>query len=169
MKRHNSIADLSRDHQKGLMLAQLLKKDAPHYKGLPADMNGKMKYALQTFQNDLIQHFKDEENILFPAAKGKSIQADKLIDELIEDHKFFYEKFPALHNCANLIDEMDSIGRKLEAHIRNEERILFNLIQELLNEEELEIIRTEIENSRKEYLKSCKTNSTTSLNKKIDL
>lgn len=159
MKRHQAIAELSRDHQKGLMLAQLLKKNAPPYKGLPTEPKGKMNYALETFTDDLTQHFADEEKILFPSAKGKSKQCDDLIDELINEHKFFYEKIPALENASNLIDEMDFIGRKLEEHIRKEERILFNLIQEILTEEELSAVKSKIEQSRKEYLKSCKTNS----------
>ncbi|BDQ04320.1 hemerythrin domain-containing protein [Ignavibacterium sp.] len=160
MKRHQAIAELSRDHQKGLMLAQLLKKNAPPHKGLPTEPKGKMNYAIETFRNDLTQHFTDEEKILFPSAKGKSKECDALIDELVNEHKFFYEKILALENTSNLIDEMDLIGRKLEEHIRKEERILFNMIQELLTEDELIIIKSKIEQSRKDFLKSCKTNST---------
>lgn len=158
MKRHKTIAELSRDHQKGLMLAQLLKKNAPPYKGLPTEPTGKMNYAIETFNTDLTQHFADEEKILFPAAKGKSQEVDELIDELIAEHKFFNEKIPSLINSSNLQDEMDIIGYRLEEHIRKEERILFNLIQEILNEEELEAIKQKIEQSREEYLKSCKIN-----------
>ncbi|AFH48571.1 Hemerythrin HHE cation binding domain protein [Ignavibacterium album JCM 16511] len=159
MKRHNAIVKLSRDNQKGLMLAQLLKKNAPKYKGLPEEPIGKRNYALETFEKDLTQHFEDEEKILFPSAKGKSKECDDLIDELINEHKFFYEKIPALENSPNLINEMDLIGHRLEEHIRKEERILFNLIQELLTEDELIIIKSKIEQSRKDFLKSCKTNS----------
>ncbi|MFN3695704.1 MAG: hemerythrin domain-containing protein [Ignavibacterium sp.] len=160
MKRHKSIVILSRDHQKGLMLAQLLKKNAPAYKGLPSDIEGKMKYAIETFRSDLNIHFEDEEKILFPVAAGKSNECDQLINELIDEHKFFYEKIPALVNSTELLDEMDLIGCKLEEHIRKEERILFNLIQEILTEDELKSVKSKIEESRKNSSKSCKTNST---------
>lgn len=160
MKRHNSLAILSRDHQKGLMLVQLLKKNAPAYKGLPGDVDGKVKYALDTFRSDLTKHFEDEEKILFPAAAGKSNQCDKIISELIDEHKFFNEKIPSLINSSNLIDEMDLIGHKLEEHIRKEERILFNLIQDILTDEELENLKSNIEDSRKIFSKYCKTNPT---------
>lgn len=160
MKRHESIVVLSRDHQKGLMLAQLLKKNAPAYKGLPSDIEGKIKYAIDTFHSDLIIHFEDEEKILFPAAAGKSDECDKLINELIDEHKFFYEKIPALENTPDIVDEMDLIGFKLEEHIRKEERILFNLIQEILTEEELKVLKYKIEESRKNFSKTCRTNST---------
>lgn len=159
MKRHKAIVELSRDHQKGLMLAQLLKKDAPPYKGLPTDDEGKMKYAIETFKSHLIKHFEDEERILFPASKGKSKQSDDLIDELLNEHKFFYENIPHLTFTEELKDKLDDIGFKLESHIRKEERILFNLIQELLSEEELNEIEQKIGNSREDFNKSCKTDS----------
>lgn len=157
MKRHKSIVELSRDHQKGLMLAQLLKKDAPPYKGLPTDSEGKMKYAIETFQNILIKHLEDEENILFPAVRGKSSDCDNLIVELIEEHKFFYDKISYLKNSEELVEELNNFGFKLESHIRKEERILFNLIQDLLSEEELKIIENQIQESRKNLSKNCKT------------
>jgi iron-sulfur cluster repair protein YtfE (RIC family) len=157
MKRHKSIVELSRDHQKGLMLAQLLKKNAPLYKGLPTDIEGKMKYAIETFQTDLIKHFEDEEKILFPASKGKSNECDELIDELLNEHKFFYENIPFLTFTEELKDKLDDIGFKLESHIRKEERILFNLIQEILSEEELKIIENQLQESRKSVTKNCKT------------
>ncbi|WP_337873105.1 hypothetical protein [Ignavibacterium sp.] len=52
------------------------------------------------------------------------------------------------------------IGKKLEQHIRKEERILFNKIQELLIDNELEILKNKIEYTRQDYLKSCATKST---------
>lgn len=158
MKRHESIAVLSRDHQKGLMLAQLLKKDAPAYKGLPTDLIGKMNYAKETFENDLIQHFVDEEKILFPSVKGRSSTSDKLINELCEEHKYFTEKIPSLNSSNGLADELNVIGHKLEEHIRKEERVLFNIIQDLLNESELEDVKLKIEKSRENFTKSCKKN-----------
>lgn len=158
MKRHPSIVVLSRDHQKGLMLAQLLKKDAPLYKGLPTDIEGKMNYAKETFQNDLIQHFSDEEKILFPSVKGRDTACDQLIRDLCDEHKYFREKIPSLKNSNELADELNIIGYKLEEHIRKEERVLFNLIQNLLDETELEDVKLKIEKSRENFTKACKKN-----------
>ncbi|MCX7611192.1 MAG: hemerythrin domain-containing protein [Ignavibacterium sp.] len=157
MKRHKSIIELSRDHQKGLMLAQLLKKDAPPYKGLPTDVEGKMNYAIETFQSHLIKHFEDEEKILFPISKGKSEECDNLISELSDDHQFFYKNFSSLKPDADLEDLLDNIGHRLESHIRKEEREFFNLIQNLLSEEDLKVIENKIQKSREDFQKSCKT------------
>lgn len=159
MKRHNAIVQLSKDHQKGLMLAQLLKSNAPAYKGLPTDFVGKMSYAKEIFEFDLRKHFEDEEKILFPFIKGRDLECDKLIDELLEEHRFLSQKISQLNESENLVNDLDLIGRTLEQHIRKEERILFNRIQDLLNENELEILKRKIELSRKEYIKSCKTKS----------
>ncbi len=162
MKRHKAIQQLSRDHHKGLLLAQLMKKDAPHYNGLPTDPSGKLQYAIETFNNELFIHFSDEENILFSAVKGKSAESDNLIDELIEEHKYFNEKISLLNgwittmdNDSDLIEKLDEFGKKLERHIRKEERVLFNLIQEILSEDELSKIEQKILDSRKNFTAGC--------------
>ena len=53
MKRHESLAPLSREHHEGLILAQLLKKGAPAYRGLPTDLAGKLSYAREMFERIL--------------------------------------------------------------------------------------------------------------------
>lgn len=155
MKRHETLIELSRNHQKGLMLAQLLKADAPAYKTLPTDLLGKMNYAKETFHSDLKKHFEDEEKILFPFVKGKDLECDKLIEELLDEYLFLSKNISQLNDSQKLYDELDLIGRKLEQHMRKEERILFNKIQELLTDNELEILKNKIEFSRQDYIKSC--------------
>lgn len=157
IKRHKAIIELSRDHKKGLMLAQLLKKNAPAYKGLPTDVEGKMKYAIETLQQVLIKHFEDEEKNIFPALKGKSKEFDELVEELLKEHLFFFNEISALKYSEKLSDQLNLIGFKLESHIRKEERTLFNLIQELLSEDELRDIENNIQKSRKDFSKKCKT------------
>lgn len=160
MKRHDAIVQLSRDHQKGLMLAQLLKLNSPAYQGLPTDIFGKMSYAKETFELDLKKHFEDEEKILFPFVKGRDTECDKIIDELLEEHLFLSKNILQLVESENLDYQLDLIGKTLEQHIRKEERILFNRIQDILNENELEFLKNKIELSRKDFIKSCKTKST---------
>lgn len=159
MKRHIAIVQLSRDHQKGLMLAQLLKLNAPAYQGLPTDTVGKMSYTKETFELELKKHFEDEEKILFPSVKGRDSECDKLIDELVKEHLFLSENISHLVESENLVNALDLIGKTLEQHIRKEERILFNRIQDLLNENELEFLKNKIELSRKEFIKSCNIKS----------
>jgi len=156
MKRHPALIHLSRDHQQGLMLAQLLKKNAPEYKGLPTDAVGKMNYAKDLYNNELDQHFKEEEEFVFPHLTNKSIEIDELVTEILSEHQILQNSILSLRDDSNLIDNMDKIGFLLEAHIRKEERILFEKIPEVLSEEELEIIKQKFDQTRPDK-KSCKT------------
>ena len=61
MKRHKALIPLSHDHHHGLLLPQLIKKNAPDYKGLPKDLEGKINYTLETYNSSLKNHFDDEE------------------------------------------------------------------------------------------------------------
>ena len=71
MKRHQALIPLSQDHHHGLLLAQLLKRNAPEYHGLPNDLLGKMQFAIEMFHKELDHHFRDEEEFVFPYLKGK--------------------------------------------------------------------------------------------------
>jgi iron-sulfur cluster repair protein YtfE (RIC family) len=157
MKRHKALILLSHDHHKGLLLAQLLKKNAPPYKGLPTDPAGKMNYAIEAFKSDLIIHFKDEEEILFPLLRNKTLELDTLIDELLDEHKKIEEGISSLNISDDLVIDLDKIGVILESHIRKEERILFQKAQSVLSEVELTGIESGIEKSRENFQRVCLT------------
>ena len=130
MKRHKSLIPLSQDHHNGLMLAQLIKKGAPEYKGLPSDINGKVQYTIESWENELKIHFLNEEKILFPSVMGKYSEIDMLIDELINEHKEIKQKIDKLKIQDDLQNSLNDLGNFLEKHIRKEERILFQKLQE---------------------------------------
>ncbi|SRR5258706_13455040 len=134
MKRHSSLAPLSREHHGALILAQLLKKRAPAYKGLPADLNGKADYAIQFYRNELIKHFDDEEKVVIKKIKGVNIDLDNLSGEIIVEHKELRNLFISIKNTNDLATHLDKLGCALEQHIRKEERKFFPLIQELCNQ-----------------------------------
>ena len=133
MKRHEALAPLSRQHHAALILAQLLKKDAPAYKGLPTDVEGKLIYAVNFYTNDLIPHFSKEEAIL---EKVKHIDQAiaKLTMEILTEHAELTTRFLSLQTATDKETAMDELGHLLQTHIRKEERILFPLIQEQCNE-----------------------------------
>ncbi len=135
MKRHKSIIALSHDHHHGLMLAQLIKKDAPEYKGLPTDLIGKVNHVKESWENELKLHFENEENILFPFAKGKDKEIDNLIDEILDEHKLIETLVKSLDTTTDIESTLDQLGKALESHIRKEERELFQKIQLSFGEE----------------------------------
>lgn len=162
MKRHKALILLSHDHHKGLLLAQLLKKNAPEYKGLPKDPVGKMNYAVEAFKSDLTIHFKDEEQILFPLLTGKSQEINSFINELLDEHKQIANGITDLKESKDLIMQLDEIGVLLEKHIRKEERILFQKAQKILSVNQLGMIEMAIEKSRENFQRMCLTSITNS-------
>ena len=131
MKRHDSLAPLSREHHQALILAQLLKNDAPLYKGLPDTMGEKIKYALTFYSSELIHHFKLEEKI-FDLARKINGTLEYLIVELIDEHRILTAMFSALQEAKNKPEKMNTLGELLTSHIRKEERQLFPLLEQNL-------------------------------------
>ncbi len=127
MKRHKALQSLSHEHYHGLRLAQLIKVGSPEYKGLPRTMSEKKLYTIKFFEENLIPHFKKEEEILFPLSRKKNSNVEKQICLLIDKLKISTK--PEV--------ELDHLGKLLDAHIRKEERELFQIIQEILSEDEL--------------------------------
>ena len=145
IKRHNALQPLSRDHHQGLILAQQLKKGAPQYKGMPSTLEGKKEYTQSFYNIELGNHFKNEENILFPFVKGKNEDVDKLIVEIISEHRKMEALINDLEKTDNLESVLDELGWLLEKHIRKEERELFVEIEKVLSEDELNIIAKKLD------------------------
>lgn len=138
MKRHKSLYSLSHDHHHGLILANLIKKNAPKYKNLPDTIDGKKEYTINFYNVELVKHFKQEEGILFPSAKGKNEEIDSLIDEIISEHRKIESLVESLKTKSDQVEILDQLGNLLESHIRKEERNLFPEIEKILSENELE-------------------------------
>lgn len=137
MKRHKSLVRLSKEHHDGLILAQFIKKGAPPYKGMPTDLNGKKDYTITFFENYLIKHFDDEENILMATLKNKDEQLDKLFDQMLREHIELKSLINKIKTEENFEDLLNEFGFALESHIRMEERELFERIQQVFDESTL--------------------------------
>jgi iron-sulfur cluster repair protein YtfE (RIC family) len=151
MKRHKALQSLSQEHHQGLLLAQLIKKGNPKYKGLPSTAEGKKPYTINNFEQNLIPHFKKEEELLFPLSKKKNPDIEKLVKELVEQHREIYVLIDKLKLSLESENELDELGKLLETHIRKEERELFQMIQEVLSEDEFE----KLENDLGEAINTC--------------
>ena len=129
MKRHEALTTLSREHHQALILAQLLKKDAPVYKGLPVTVEEKTSYATAFFETDLKLHFEKEE-MAFALVKTINRNMGNLVKELIAEHHNLTAMFYSLAKTANPVDAMNTLGELLSSHIRKEERVLFPLLEQ---------------------------------------
>ena len=134
MKRHPALTPLSREHHGALILARLLQKDAPVYKGLPTDIQGKAEYAFKFYQEELVKHFEDEERVL-KLVTGVKSNLDFMIETIYREHQELHKLFQSIDNHPDLISHLDQIGKTLETHVRKEERELFPLMQETCNED----------------------------------
>jgi hemerythrin-like domain-containing protein len=134
MKRHESLVPLSREHQEALLLSLLLQKGAPAYKNLPSGLPEKSAFALNMFNNVLRKHFQKEEDML-EKVKHVHITIEKLAAEIREEHVSLTKAFLALDTSEPTIDSLDELGAALEAHIRKEERVLFESMQQYCSEE----------------------------------
>jgi hemerythrin-like domain-containing protein len=139
MKRHPSLAHLSRDHHGALILARLLQKNAPAYKGLPTDVVGKGAYANKFYTEELVKHFSREEKAL-QLVKEINEPLDKMLQIILKEHVELHAAFHAIINHNDLPTHLDELGKALETHVRKEERELFPLIEESCNEELLAAI-----------------------------
>ena len=113
------------------MLAQLIKKGAPEYKGLPTDLAGKVNHVKDSWKTELKIHFENEENILFPIVSGNDGEIDDLIKTLLEEHERIISLISQLDTSNEKEKVLNELGVLLELHIRSEERNLFEKIQDV--------------------------------------
>jgi iron-sulfur cluster repair protein YtfE (RIC family) len=144
MKRHPVLIPLSREHHDSLILARLLQKDAPAYKGLPTDPAGKAEYAFQFYHDELIGHFDEEEKIL-PYIKGINDELDLFIKIIPEEHEELTKYFMEIKDHSDLPSHLDKLGKALELHVRKEERQFFPLIQESCTDDQMDEIARALE------------------------
>ena len=134
MKRHSSLAHLSREHHGALILARLLQKNAPLYKDLPSDTNGKADYAFKFYHSELLKHFEEEEKVL-KLVEGINKPLDLMIGSILHEHQELHSAFKSINNHPEITMHLDKIGKLLENHVRKEERQLFPLIEDSCDEE----------------------------------
>ena len=143
MKRHESIAPISRQHHSGLLTARLLQLGAPPYKGMPTTPEDKRDYTLNFLQQHLLPHFKLEEDTVFKLAPEISEELAQQTQLLRDQHLQLERLIVALPDATQteLPDRLHKIGKLLEQHIRHEERVFFEQLQQELPDEKLQALQ----------------------------
>lgn len=131
MQRHLSLVPLSHEHKRLLFVCRYLKKDAAPYEGYPLETQAKFEYMVKVFQELMVPHIQKEE-YLFEKCAGKHAAVDAMIAELQEEHRIISGMYGAITESTQLEDDMDCIATSLETHIRKEERVFFELLQQEL-------------------------------------
>jgi iron-sulfur cluster repair protein YtfE (RIC family) len=134
IKRHEALVSFSRDHHFGLLLVWKIRQ------GLAKAINAERitNYVLYAFDNDLRQHFSEEEHLMF----NKLPAGDPLRKQAENEHAGIYSLVEKLRSNKMNEQLLTQFAQDLQNHIRFEERILFTYMQEKLGAAELESIGT---------------------------
>src|ERR687897_3056911 len=147
MKRHPSLRPFSDDHHQGLVNARQLRKAAS---GEGANSAGTAGNFLDVWQRDTSLHFRKEEEVLLPvlARYGGDLGEQPLL-QMLTQHALIrglaMQLSDELKQDEVREDTLRSLGEKLEAHIRLEEREVFPLIEETLPERALQEVSSRLE------------------------
>lgn len=119
IKRHESLRPLSREHHHGLLLCWKIRQ------GLKDGVEPqRMKNYIDWFKGQyLYPHFKAEEEFVFPVLGAENGLVKKALAEHRRLKRLFNQDFDVL-KALSLIEE------ELDGHIRFEERVLFNEVQQ---------------------------------------
>lgn len=118
IKRHASLKPLSHDHHHGLLLCWKIRTG--YRKNV--EINRIKLYADWFYKNHLLPHFEIEEKYVFPILGNEH----ELVKRALSEHRKLRRLFEDSEEASKTLG---MIEEKLEAHIRFEERFLFNEIQ----------------------------------------
>jgi len=144
--RHPSLIPLSHDHHHGLALALRCRKQALGQLK-PMGLKGLKERAQELrdfFANNLVRHFRAEEEALFPKLRQLVPESAALLDQLARDHRQLRDAISQLDGEVALGKLVFDLGDLLERHIRKEERELFPLFEQHIGETGAETVRDEI-------------------------
>jgi hemerythrin-like domain-containing protein len=151
MLRDRNLISLSRQHQHALALCVRIDRAAPVG---DADLAAWQAEIAQHFQTEIRIHFAAEEHALFPAAR-KFPALISLVEELLLDHFMLRESFAEAEARKMSATDLSTFAQRMSAHIRKEERQLFERLQELMNQEELALLGQDLEEALKDAAQVC--------------
>lgn len=131
IKRNEFLAPLSREHHQALLLCWKIKTGFS--KGI--EVQRIKKYCDWFYTTHLMQHFELEEKFVFPILGNRH----QHVQDALGQHHQLRELF---NDSNNPEISLQKIQIELEKHIRFEERILFNEVQDIATPQQLENIQT---------------------------
>ncbi len=151
MLRDKSLIPLSRQHQHALALCVRIDRASP----IPAgDIPAWQAEIVQIVQAEIGIHFAAEEQVVLPAARLFP-ELVPLVEELITDHEHLRESFSNAETGNMDAEEVAEFARHMSAHIRKEERQLFERMQGLMKPDDLEILGQNLEKALQEAAQLC--------------
>ena len=131
IKRNESLKAISREHHHGLLLCWKIRT------GIKKQIEPERikKYSDWFYTSQLLPHFELEEEHIFTLLGNEN----ELVKKALSEHRRLKRLF---ESETEVMKNMTLIEEELESHIRFEERVLFNEIQLIATEEQLQEIKT---------------------------
>ncbi|WP_432410077.1 hemerythrin domain-containing protein [Rasiella sp. SM2506] len=126
IKRHKALQPLSRQHHFGLLYSWKIRRGFS--KNIPIERMS--AFSSWFYIHQIIPHFEAEEHYIFPILKPD----DELVQRALKEHRSIKRLF---EDKKNPVRSLSLLEEELQAHIRFEERVLFNKIQEVATSSEL--------------------------------
>jgi hemerythrin-like domain-containing protein len=151
MLRDKALIPLSRQHQHALALCVRINRTQSKAE---ADLELWQAEIATHFQQEISIHFVAEELVLFPAAKEFD-ELVSLVEELSGEHTMLREDFAQAEARSLSVEGILAFAQRLSAHIRKEERQLFERMQELMSSEEIAGLGAALEDKLKDAAQAC--------------
>src|SRR2546427_13185656 len=151
MLRDKNLIPLSRQHQHALALCVRLDRAVQSGQ---VDAEAWQAEIQQIFEQEIGTHFDAEERELFPAA-AHCPELRSLVEELLNEHQALRQVFASAATRQLTSGDVRSFAAKLSAHIRKEERDLFEGMQKLLSIEEVAAVANAMESALANSYQYC--------------
>ena len=131
MKRDPALEPLSREHHQALHRALRMKRASA------ADVEDVRTDVLEFWRSEGVKHFRIEEEILLPAFATVEDPAHEAVVRVVVDHVWIRERMERLERDELALDRIHELGQRLDEHVRHEQRVLFPLLERMLEPEAL--------------------------------
>ncbi|MBI5310591.1 MAG: hemerythrin domain-containing protein [Actinobacteria bacterium] len=142
-KRDQALVPLSHDHHHALVIAMLLRRATDE------NAPGTLHAFLDFWHSDCREHFRVEEEVLFPVFAASQGEDHPLLRKALDDHaeiRGLAAQLEAGERPGGQV--LNELGEMLSAHVRLEEREIFPLIEERLPAGDLAVLGERIGESR---------------------
>ena len=144
MKRHPALVALSEDHHHELVQARRLLAAAA---GPPDERTRAASAYADVFFSETVEHFRREEETVFPLYARQPAANTELLERILREHMELHGMARALRTEAAAGDvsgePLAQLGSLLRAHVRLEERELFEDLQRVVPPAELDALASD--------------------------
>jgi hemerythrin-like domain-containing protein len=142
VKRSEALQSLSRDHHQALVVAQRLRG--------AQDAGEAAATFLDFWRESGQRHFRIEEEVLLPQWALLGSVDDAAAARLSREHLTIRSAALAIEAGAPDLEQLRALGGQLAAHVRFEERVLFERIEKDLDGDDLERLARVVSNAEQQ-------------------